>query len=90
MFRLGEGRKKERERNTVCFPTFCSFLSCIFLFSGIQIPHVVAGDNLDMPVVGRLLKSAGAVYIRREWGGDELYKTVLEEYMATLLSEGSE
>ena len=42
-----------------------------------------------MPIVGKLLKSAGAVYIRREWGDDELYKTVLDEYMATLLSEGS-
>lgn len=42
-----------------------------------------------MPVVGKLLKSSGAVFIRREWGNDELYKTVLEEYMATLLSEGS-
>lgn len=42
-----------------------------------------------MPVVGKLLKSSGAVFIRREWGNDELYKTVLEEYMATLLAEGS-
>lgn len=56
---------------------------------GIQIPHIVAGDNLDMPVIGKLLKSSGAVFIRREWGNDEMYKTVLEEYMATLLSEGS-
>lgn len=42
-----------------------------------------------MPVVGKLLKSSGAIFIRREWGNDELYKTVLEEYMATLLAEGS-
>lgn len=56
---------------------------------GIQIPHIVAGDNLDMPMIGKLLKSSGAVYIRREWGDDLLYKTILDEYMATLLSEGS-
>jgi glycerol-3-phosphate O-acyltransferase len=42
-----------------------------------------------MPVVGKLLKASGAVFIRREWGGDELYKTILEEYMATLLAQGS-
>ncbi|GAN00936.1 acyltransferase [Mucor ambiguus] len=58
------------------------------MYHRIQIPHIVAGDNLDMPVVGKLLKSSGAVFIRREWGNDELYKTVLEEYMATLLAEG--
>jgi glycerol-3-phosphate O-acyltransferase len=56
---------------------------------GVQVPHIIAGDNLDMPVVGKLLKNAGAVYIRREWGGDKLYKTILEEYIATLLAEGS-
>lgn len=56
---------------------------------GFQLPHIVAGDNLDMPVVGSLLKNAGAFYIRREWGNDTLYKTILEEYTCTLLSEGS-
>lgn len=42
-----------------------------------------------MPIVGKLLKACGAVYIRREWGNDELYKTILEEYIVTLLNEGS-
>lgn len=42
-----------------------------------------------MPLVGKLLKSCGAVFIRREWSGDDLYKTILEEYMATLLAQGS-
>lgn len=55
---------------------------------GLQIPHIVAGDNLDMPVVGTLLRGCGAFFIRREWGDDLLYKTVVEEYIATLLAGG--
>jgi glycerol-3-phosphate O-acyltransferase len=42
-----------------------------------------------MPVVGPILQNAGAFFIRREWGDDLLYKTVMEEYLSTLLSEGS-
>lgn len=50
---------------------------------------MIAGDNLDIPVVGHLLKSSGGIFIRREWGDDVLYKTILEEYIVTLLAEGS-
>jgi glycerol-3-phosphate O-acyltransferase len=42
-----------------------------------------------MPILGKILKSSGAVFIRREWGNDELYKTILEEYISTILAEGS-
>ena len=53
------------------------------------MPHIIAGENMDIPVLGSLLKSVGAVYIRREWGNDSMYKTVLEEYISVLLSRGS-
>ncbi|OBZ87843.1 Dihydroxyacetone phosphate acyltransferase [Choanephora cucurbitarum] len=84
---------QEKKQSLIFLPSHKSHIdylvvSYLMFRLGIQIPHVVAGDNLDMPIVGKLLKSAGAVYIRREWGDDELYKTVLDEYMATLLSEG--
>ncbi|KAI8150346.1 acyltransferase-domain-containing protein [Fennellomyces sp. T-0311] len=55
---------------------------------GFQIPHIIAGDNLDLPLLGPILKSSGAVYIRREWGDDQLYKTVLEEYISQLFARG--
>lgn len=53
------------------------------------MPHIIAGENMDIPVLGPLLKAVGAVYIRREWGNDVMYKTVLEEYISVLLSRGS-
>jgi len=49
------------------------------------VPHIAAGDNLDLPLVGRLLRAAGAFFIRRAGGagagragGDgALYRRVL-------------
>ncbi|KAI8886316.1 putative acyltransferase [Backusella circina FSU 941] len=84
---------QEKKQSLILLPSHKSHIdymvvSYIMYRLGVQIPHIIAGDNLDMPVVGKLLKNAGAVYIRREWGGDKLYKTILEEYIATLLAEG--
>lgn len=39
--------------------------------------------------MGKVLRSCGAFFIRREWGDDILYKALMEEYIATLLSQGS-
>jgi glycerol-3-phosphate O-acyltransferase len=85
---------QEKKQSLILLPSHKSHIdymvvSYIMYRLGVQVPHIIAGDNLDMPVVGKLLKNAGAVYIRREWGGDKLYKTILEEYIATLLAEGS-
>lgn len=35
-----------------------------------------AGENLNLPVVGPLLRRGGAVFIKRSWGDDPLYPTV--------------
>ena len=43
---------------------------------GLALPHIVAGDNLDLPVVGPLLRRGGAFFVRRTWGDDELYPVV--------------
>ncbi len=37
-------------------------------------PHIVAGDNLNMPVVGSVLRHGGGLFIRRSFGEDPLYK----------------
>ncbi|CAO3633120.1 unnamed protein product [Cunninghamella echinulata] len=84
---------QEKKQSLILLPSHKSHIdylvvSYLMFRLGFQLPHIVAGDNLDMPVVGSLLKNAGAFYIRREWGNDSLYKTILEEYTCTLLSEG--
>lgn len=49
---------------------------------------MVAGDNLRIPLLGEFLQGAGAFYIRRAWGDDALYATVVQAYIDILLSKG--
>ncbi|KAI6814040.1 acyltransferase [Hortaea werneckii] len=55
---------------------------------GLALPTVVAGDNLNFPVVGSFLQHAGAMWIRRSFGDDQLYTTLVQSYMDTLLQNG--
>ncbi len=63
-------------------------LTFSFLFLLSCSPHIVAGDNLNMPLVGSLLRRGGGLFIRRTFGNDELYKAVFHEYLAVLLAGG--
>ncbi|KAJ5587212.1 uncharacterized protein N7459_002977 [Penicillium hispanicum] len=55
---------------------------------GIGLPVVVAGDNLNIPLLGPFLQHAGAMWIRRSFGNDPLYHTVVQAYIDTILREG--
>ncbi|MGM8885081.1 glycerol-3-phosphate 1-O-acyltransferase PlsB [Psychrobacter sp. 1U2] len=64
-------------------------LSYVIYKRGLSIPYVAAGDNLDVPVLGPLLRGAVAFYIRRSFRGNALYTAVLREYMHTLISRST-
>lgn len=55
---------------------------------GLALPTVVAGDNLNFPAVGSFLQHAGAMWIRRSFGDDVLYTTLVQSYIDTLLQGG--
>ena len=60
-----------------------------FLYEhGIVPPHIVAGINLNIPIVGTLLRKSGAFFIRRTIRGNALYSAVLGEYVAQLVAGG--
>ncbi|MDP2196618.1 MAG: glycerol-3-phosphate 1-O-acyltransferase PlsB [Rhodocyclaceae bacterium] len=59
----------------------------IFRF-GLTPPHVAAGDNLDLPVLGRILRGGGGFFLRRSFKGDPLYATVFAEYLHRMLARG--
>ena len=40
----------------------------ILLMNGLRTPFVVAGENLNMPFIGGILRSLGAFFIRRPAG----------------------
>ncbi len=64
-------------------------LSYVIYKRGLSIPYVAAGDNLDVPILGPLLRGAVAFYIRRSFRGNALYTAVLREYMHTLISRST-
>ena len=51
-------------------------LSYAIYRKGYAIPHIAAGINLNMPVVGRFLRKGGAFFIRRSFRGNALYTVV--------------
>ena len=55
---------------------------------GITLPIVVAGDNLNFPVVGGFLQHVGAMWIRRSFGDDALYSTLVQSYIDTVMRLG--
>ena len=63
-------------------------LSYLLYKNGIVPPHIVAGINLNMPVIGPILRRGGAFFIRRSIKGNALYTAVLGEYVAQLVGEG--
>ncbi len=63
-------------------------LSYLLYDRGIVPPHIVAGVNLDLPVIGGVLRKGGAFYIRRSIRGSMLYSAVLSEYVAQLVAGG--
>ncbi len=51
-------------------------------------PHIAAGVNLNLPVVGPILRRGGAFFLRRSFKGNALYTTVFSEYVAQLFARG--
>jgi glycerol-3-phosphate O-acyltransferase len=63
-------------------------LSYLLYDRGIVPPHIVAGINLNLPVIGTVLRKGGAFFIRRSIRGNMLYSAVLSEYVAQLVAGG--
>lgn len=63
-------------------------LSYLLYGHGIVAPHIFAGINLNLPVVGTLLRKGGAFFARRSFKGNALYSAVFREYMAQLVAGG--
>lgn len=63
-------------------------LSYAIYVNGYAIPHIAAGINLNIPVVGRFLRQGGAFFIRRTFRGNALYTVVFMKYLAAIMSRG--
>ncbi|MEM7082205.1 MAG: glycerol-3-phosphate 1-O-acyltransferase PlsB [Pseudomonadota bacterium] len=63
-------------------------LSYVLYVQGLVPPHVAAGINLNLPVVGGILRRGGAFFLRRSFKGQRLYSTVFDAYLRRNLSKG--
>jgi glycerol-3-phosphate O-acyltransferase len=63
-------------------------LSYIIYRKGFAVPHVAAGANLNMPLIGRLLRKGGAFFLRRSFKGDALYPVVFAKYLGFMMARG--
>ncbi|WP_374666264.1 glycerol-3-phosphate 1-O-acyltransferase PlsB [Acinetobacter sp.] len=76
---------------TPCHRSHIDYLLLSFVIHkrGLMVPHIAAGINLNMPVVGQIMRGAGAYFIRRSFSGNALYTTVFKEYVHSLLSRNT-
>jgi glycerol-3-phosphate O-acyltransferase len=56
--------------------------------NGVVPPHIAAGVNLNLPVLGSFLRRGGAFFLRRSFKANVLYSTVFSEYVTQLFARG--
>jgi glycerol-3-phosphate O-acyltransferase len=63
-------------------------LSYIIYRKGFAVPHVAAGANMNMPLIGRFVRKGGAFFLRRSFKGDALYPVVFAKYLGFMMARG--
>ncbi len=82
-----------REKEVVYVPCHRShfdylLLSYIVYNSGLHLPHIAAGINLNLPIVGGILRRGGAFFLRRTFKGNRLYAAVFDAYLNQIIKRG--
>lgn len=54
----------------------------------LHLPHVAAGINLNLPIIGGILRRGGAFYLRRSFKGNRVYAAVFDAYLRQILVRG--
>ncbi len=63
-------------------------LSYSLYMQGYVVPHIAAGLNLNMPVIGAILRRGGAFFMRRSFAGNTLYTMVFMKYLGLMMARG--
>jgi len=64
-------------------------VSYFVYINGLVVPHIAAGINLNLPVVGRLVRKGGGFFLRRSFRTHKLYSAVFHEYLSRILASGT-
>ncbi|MEJ2298636.1 MAG: glycerol-3-phosphate 1-O-acyltransferase PlsB [Woeseiaceae bacterium] len=63
-------------------------LAYITYEEGLHLPHTAAGINLNIPIVGNIMRRGGAFFLRRTFKGNRLYAAVFDAYIQVVLGRG--
>ncbi len=63
-------------------------LSYALFMQGFSLPHIAAGLNLNVPVLGPFLRTGGAFFLRRRFAGNRLYAAVFSAYVQEIIARG--
>jgi glycerol-3-phosphate O-acyltransferase len=63
-------------------------LSYVMYKNGIVPPQIAAGINLNMPVLGPILRRGGAFFMRRSFKENPLYSAIFDEYLHAIFTSG--
>ena len=81
-----------RDKEIVYVPCHRSHLYLLLGYivyeQGLHLPHIAAGINLNLPVVGGILRRGGAFFLRRSFKGNRLYAAVFDAYLHLILIRG--
>ena len=93
---IGLERIKElAAENTIIYaPSHRSHIDYLALshqlyLNNLMMPQIVAGKNLNLPIIGPILRNGGAFFMRRSFGDNKLYSRVFYEHLRKLLQRGS-
>ena len=64
-------------------------LSYVIYEQNLAIPYIAAGDNLNIPFIGRILRGGGAFFIRRSFRDNPLYGEIMHAYVLQLVKLGA-
>ena len=90
---LEEIKKISSENSIVYVPChrshidYCA-LSYILYENGLMVPQIPAGNNLNLPIMGRILRGGGAIFMRRSFK-NPLYSTIFFQHIRNLIKRGS-
>jgi glycerol-3-phosphate O-acyltransferase len=73
-----------------CHRSHMDYLLVSYLLheNGFVPPHVAAGANLNLPLIGPFLRGGGAFYLRRSFRSQKLYAAVFNEYVSAIIAQG--
>ncbi len=64
-------------------------LSYVIFSENLAIPYIAAGNNLNLPLIGRILRGGGAFFMRRSFKDNPLYSAIMRAYVQQLIALGA-